>query len=158
MSLMTVRHKPFRSFVWLTCFLTFYLGFNQQVMCFELDPNGKAHNAHLQLIECNPLSSFIFPDNHLPGMMMPDALSVNASNNGCPKCRDFHLSFKRNPNIDFSALGAIISLLPFKYQFLPNELFLGATSQNEQIGRVSQTLVPKSYSSLKFLRTTILRL
>ncbi len=153
-----MRHKPVHAFVWLTCFLTFYLGFNQQVMCFELDPNGKVCNAHLQLIECNPLSSFIIPYSQLPDMLMPDPLSAYAANHGCPTCRDFHLSFKRNPNIDFSAVGAIISPLPFKYQFLPNELFLGAASQNEQIGRVSQTLVPKSYSSLKFLRTTILRL
>jgi len=78
MSLMTIRHKPIRLFVWLTCFLTFYLGFNQQVMCFELSPDGGINKLHLQLIECNPLSSYVNPSNHSTDMPMSGMVVLTA--------------------------------------------------------------------------------
>lgn len=156
MSLMTIRHKPIRSFVWLTCFLTFYLGFNQQIMCFELSPDGGINKSHLQLIECNPLSSHAIPAKHSPGMSIPGVVTANSSANGCPSCRDFHLSFKRTSGIYFSGMGALISFLPVEYPILSNRFLKILNPIREKPIWASQFLIPKSNLSLVVLRSTIL--
>jgi len=153
---MTIRHKPIRLFVWFTCFLTFYLGFNQQVMCFELIPDGGIYKLHLQLIECNPISSSVNPANRSPGMPMSGILTADSSGKGCPNCRDFHLSFKRIQGIDISSLGALVTSLPANYPILSNKLFANTISQKEQPIWTAQNLVPNSNSALTVLHTTVL--
>lgn len=155
MSLMAIRNKPFQLFVWLTCLLTFYLGFNQQVMCFELKPDGKVFKVHLQLIECNPLSAAI-PAEHQTGMPMPGLMETGMSGGGCPECRDFHLSFKRTPSFDLSDSGAMTASFPFDYSVLVNKLFVSVSSRAEEIIRSAQISIPRSNSSLIALRTIIL--
>jgi hypothetical protein len=156
MSLLIVRHKPIRLFVWFTCFLTFYLGFNQQVMCFELNSDGEVYKLHLQLIECNPLYSSILPVNLSTRMSMSSVLSAGSSGNGCPNCRDFHLSFKRIQGIDISSLGALVSTFPADYPVLSNNLFATTISHKVQPTCTALNLAPKSNPSLTVLRTTVL--
>jgi len=156
MSLMTIRHKPIRLFVWLTCFLTFYLGFNQQVMCFELSPDGGINKLHLQLIECNPLSSYVNPSNHSTDMPMSGIMTVGQSGNGCPDCRDFHLSFKRTPSNDFSSIGALVTFLPVDSPITAYKSLATHYPIRGKIPWAPQFLNLKSNSSLVALRTTIL--
>jgi hypothetical protein len=153
---MIIRHKPIRLFIWLSCFLTFYLGFNQQVMCFELKPGGGIYKLHLQLIECNPLQSSIFATNHTTRMPMSSVLAAGSSADGCRNCRDFHLSFKKIQGIDISSLGALVSSLPADYPILSKNPFSTTITQTEQPTCSEQNIVPKSNSTLKALRTTVL--
>jgi hypothetical protein len=111
MLLMTIRHKPIQLFTWLLCFLTFYLGFNHQVMCYELIPQGGIHKIHLQFIECNPLASSAVPTKHSPYPDMPLTLFEQQTANVCPACRDFHISFKKSPGFDSLSIGPMVSYL-----------------------------------------------
>jgi hypothetical protein len=156
MSLITIRHKQIRSFVWLTCLLTFYLGFNQQVMCFELNSDGGIQKLHLQLIECNPLYLSDVSANHSPNVHFQEILNAKSSGKGCPNCRDFHLSFKRVQGIDISNLGAFISFFPADYSVLLNNLSTTTIYHNKQSTCTAQNFVPTLNSTLTVLRTTVL--
>lgn len=156
MSLMSLRHKPIHAIVWLACFLTFYLGFNQQVMCFEFSPNGGVQTLHLQLIECNPLGYSSFSRKHDIGLPMSDMMATGLNGNGCPGCRDFHLTFKRTPGVDFSNIGTTISTLHIDCPQLAYRHFSQYSSHLDKISRTSKNPVLTLNSSLKALRSTIL--
>lgn len=156
MSLMTMRHKPVRALIWFTCILTFYLGFNQQVMCFELDQNGKVWKIHLQLIECKPLSPFVANADYYTGKPIPVTLTASLGDKRCPHCRDFHLSFKKTPKIDLSHLGALASFSQFNYPPPINTFASDIVSQQKQTFLTAQTIFTACNASLHALRTTIL--
>ena len=151
MLLMTIRHKPIQLFTWLLCFLTFYLGFNHQVMCYELLPQGGIHKIHLQFFECNPFASAAVPTKQ-PYPNMPLTLFERTAVNDCPACRDFHISFKKTPVFDFLGIGALVS-----YFSVPPELITNAflTDLNSRVARYRPdiqkhfTLVNISLASLK---------
>lgn len=157
MSLMGIRHKPITVIIWLTCLLTFYLGFNQQVMCFELTPDGKISKLHLQLIECNPLGNSPVSAGHSAGIAMPDGIG-QMNHNGCPSCWDFHLSFKRKrgAGIDLAALVPFSISPEFDYPATSfnslQPVFFNTAYRNWLLSPP----VIKANSSLNALRTTIL--
>jgi hypothetical protein len=96
MLLTTVRHKSIELFTWLLCFLTFYLGFNQQVMCYELLPQGGIYNIHLQFIECDPLASYGVPTKHSPeNNNVPEVLSAKRLQMISPLAEIFTLHLTR---------------------------------------------------------------
>jgi len=154
---MGIRHKPVKIIIWLTCLLTFYLGFNQQVMCFELTPDGKISKLHLQLIECNPLGNSPVSARHSAGTTMPDNIS-QMNLKGCPTCRDFHLSFKRKKGagIDLYAFASLATSPEVDY---PSTRFNSLQPVSANTGHLNWLLSPlviKANSSLNALRTTIL--
>ena len=156
MSLMTIRQKKIRTFICLTCFLTFYLGFNQQIMCFEFNAAGEIHKSHLQLIECNPLSAHSIRTSHGPGIPIQGMLAADVSVHGCTDCRDIHLSIKKNPGLDFSGMGPLVSFLPFAYPILSDTLITGTLFQNKKAPGAAHPTVVVYNSSLTALRTTVL--
>ena len=156
MTLISVRHKPSPLLLWLFSLLTFYLGFDQQVMCFELHPTGQVCKVHLQLIECNPLSSFVNRAGPYHGPLKADVLSSDSFSNGCPACRDFHQSFKGNSFTAFSIMSPMISFSPFAF-LLPQKNFLfDHLLRNEKPFLSTHPLAAKRKESFKIIHTTIL--
>ncbi len=151
MLLMTIRKKQIRAFVLLTCFLSFYMGFSQQVMCFEYNDVGEIHKLHLQLIECNPISAHAISSSHSPGMSATDS-----SGHGCPGCKDFHLSIKRNPGLDLTDMVPRISFLPFAHPTVSNRLMANTIFQIRHSHGTAPPNDTESSKSIAALRTTVL--
>lgn len=156
MSFFVKCNKSFHFVIWLTSLMTFYLGFNQQVMCFELNPDRKVTKVHLQLIECNPLTTSVISANYLHGKSMTDVMSSNQKSRGCSGCKDFHLSFKKNRLLNYKVLLNWVSLTYFDFPNLRNALFQNAWINRGQIGKFSQKTEHNPDSSLKVLRSIIL--
>jgi hypothetical protein len=157
MLLTTVRHKSIELFTWLLCFLTFYLGFNQQVMCYELLPQGGIYNIHLQFIECDPLASYAVPTKHSPeNNNVPEVLSAKKAANDLTACRDFHVTFNKTRGFNPLSMGPIVSYLavnpPLKSNRFLNNLYSMAARYKLWIQSHYIHLNP----SLTSLKTTIL--
>jgi|GEM_PF-5963152 len=156
MLLMTIRHKSIKFFTWLICFLTFYLGFNHQVMCYELLPQGGIHKIHLQFIECNPLASSAIPAKHSPDRNMPVNLSARQATNDCPTCRDFHISFKKTPGFNSSSIGPIVSYLSAHPLLITNGFLTNLKFRGTKHPLDTQTRFTLFSPSLASLKTIIL--
>jgi len=153
---MTTRHKSIHFFTWLLCFLTFYLGFNHQVMCYELLPQGGIHKIHLQIIECNPLAPPAITSEHSPGKNMPANMSAGQAANGCPACRDFHISFKKNPGLDSLSIGSISSYLLLHSPLISSKLITNFYFKGTKYSGTAQPGSTPFNLSLTSLKTTIL--
>ena len=158
MLLMTIRKKKIRAFALLTCFLSFYTGFSQQIMCFEFNDAGEIHTLHLQLIECNPISAHAISSSNNPGMLTPSMSATDSSGHGCTNCKDFHLSIKRNPGTDLTEIAPLISLLPFAHPVVPNRLMADTILQNKRSPGTAQPTDTESSKSISALRTTVLQI
>jgi hypothetical protein len=156
MLLTTIRHKSVEIFTWQLCVLTFYLGFNQQVMCYELLPQGGIHKIHLQFIECNLLASYVVTTKYSPDKNMTGTLSARHTAKNLPACRDFHITFKKTPGFDSLYIRPVVSHLSVN---LPLKSY-GAQANLHSIAARYILYIqtgPKQFNpSLALLETTIL--
>jgi len=154
---MTIRHKSIEIFIWLLCFLTFYLGFNHQVMCYELLPGGGVHKVHLQFIECNPLAAYIPANASQADKYLPLVLSARQTANDCPVCRDFHLSFKKSPGFDSLSLSSMATHLSVEFSLIFNGLLSSLNSRAATyLPGGTQACDTQGNTSLTLLKTIIL--